>query len=65
MYNLISDKSVLVDSTFPLICIYDMFSTTPNKGVCTLLNISAPFRTSVKAISFGVVTMIAPSKGIF
>ena len=60
-----SDGLILEVFNFPAISMYDIFSTTPNKGVLTLLNISAPFLTSVNAMSFGVVTMIAPSRGIF
>ncbi len=38
----------------------DIFSITPRIGVLTFSNISAPFRTSERAISCGVVTIIAP-----
>ena len=38
-------------SKTPFICKLDIFSITPIIGVCTFLNMSAPFCTSAKAIS--------------
>jgi hypothetical protein len=40
-----------------------MFSTTPSTGTSTLRNIISPLRASSNAMSWGVVTMMAPASG--
>ena len=42
-----------------------MLFTTPSTGIPTFLNIKAPFLASIMAISWGVVTIIAPATGMF